>query len=85
MDELTVVLVFDILQWLGKHICCLIIGTNMVHGDLSIVHHLSDVVIPDIKMLCPLMMSWIACQCQSSLIVTVKLSWLVLVDESQPL
>ena len=51
MDELAVVLVFDILQWFGKHVCCLILGSNMVNGDVPIVHHLPDVMIPDVNML----------------------------------
>ena len=51
MNELAVVLVFDILQWFSMHVCCLILGSNMVDGDVSIVHHLSDVVIPDVNML----------------------------------
>ena len=43
--------VFDILQWFGKHVCCLILSSNMVDGDVTIVHHFSDVVIPDVNML----------------------------------
>ena len=51
MNELAVVHMLNILQWFGKHVSCLVIGSNMVNGDASIVHHVSDIVIPDVNML----------------------------------